>query len=355
PGPLGGPGQKPFLRGAYATMYTHRPWTLRQYAGFASATESNAFYRRSLRGGQRGLSVAFDLPTHRGYDSDHPDVAGDVGMAGVAVESVQDMHALFDGIPLADVSVSMTMSGAVLPILASYVVAAQEQGAKVASLQGTLQNDVLKEFLVRNTYIYPPAPSMRVVGDIIAYCSREMPRFNPISISGYHVQEAGATPALELGITLANGLAYIDRALEAGLKIDSFAPRLSFFFGVGMDFLLEVAKLRGARRLWAELLEQRYAPKSAQSLRRRMHCQTSGVSLTAQDPLNNIVRTTVEALAAVLGGTQSLHTNAFDEAWALPSEAAARVARHTQLVLQHETDLCLTVDPLGGAYAIEAL
>lgn len=348
-------GEFPFVRGVYASMYTERPWTLRQYAGFASAAESNAFYRACLAGGQRGLSVAFDLPTHRGYDSDHPDVAADVGMAGVAVDSVRDMARLFDGIPLSDVSVSMTMNGAVLPILAAFVVTAEEQGVAIDSLQGTLQNDILKEFLVRNTYIFPPAPSLRVVGDIIAYCSKALPRFNPISISGYHVQEAGANPALELGITLANGLAYVDTALSVGLNIDQFAKRLSFFFGVGMDFLLEVAKLRAARKLWATLIRERYDPSDVNSLRLRMHCQTSGVSLTAQEPLNNVVRTTIEALAAVLGGTQSLHTNAFDEAWALPSDDAARVARHTQLILQHETDVCETVDPLGGSYAIEGL
>jgi methylmalonyl-CoA mutase len=355
PATLAPPGEFPFVRGVYASMYTERPWTVRQYAGFASAAESNAFYHACLAGGQRGLSVAFDLPTHRGYDSDHQAVAADVGMAGVAIDSVEDMARLFQGIALSDVSVSMTMNGAVLPILAAYVVTAEEQGFAPSSLQGTLQNDILKEFLVRNTYIYPPAPSLRIVGDIIAYCSRFLPRFNPISISGYHVQEAGANPPLELGITLANGLAYIETALAAGLSIDQFAPRLSFFFGVGMDFLLEVAKLRAARKLWATLVRERYNPQDPNSLRLRMHCQTSGVSLTAQEPLNNIVRTTVEAMAAVLGGTQSLHTNAFDEAWALPSDAAARVARQTQLILQGETDLCATVDPLAGSYAIEAL
>lgn len=349
------PGQYPFTRGAYSTMYTERPWTLRQYAGFANAAESNSFYKRALAEGQRGLSVAFDLPTHRGYDSDHPDVGGDVGMAGVAISSVEDMKALFDGIPLDQVSVSMTMSGAVLPVLASYIVAAEETGVPQAALQGTLQNDILKEFLVRNTYIFGPAPSLRIVGDIIAYCSQHLPKFNPISISGYHVQEAGASPPLELGITIANGLTYVETARRAGLEVDAFAPRLSFFFGVGMDFLLEIAKLRAARVLWASSMRERYAPRDPNSLRLRMHCQTSGVSLTAQEPLNNVVRTTVEAMAAVLGGTQSLHTNGFDEAWALPSDDAARLARNTQLILQHETDLCATVDPFGGAYAMEAL
>lgn len=354
-GSPGAPGQFPFLRGVYPTMYTERPWTLRQYGGFANANETNAFYKQALREGQRGLSVAFDLPTHRGYDSDHPDVAGDVGMAGVAISSVQDMQHLFDGIPLDEVSVSMTMSGAVLPVLASFIVAAEEQGARRAVLQGTLQNDILKEFLVRNTYIFGPTPSLRIVGDIIGFCSQELRKFNPISISGYHLQEAGANPLLELGITLANGLTYVETARRAGLNVDAFAPRLSFFFGIGMDFLLEVAKLRAARKLWATLLQERYAPLDPNSLRLRMHCQTSGVSLTAQEPLNNVVRTTIEALAGVLGGTQSLHTNGFDEAWALPSDDAARVARNTQLILQHETDLCETVDPLGGSYAIESL
>jgi methylmalonyl-CoA mutase len=336
-------------------MYTERPWTLRQYAGFANAAESNSFYKRALAQGQRGLSVAFDLPTHRGYDSDHPDVGGDVGMAGVAISSVEDMKALFDGIPLDQVSVSMTMSGAVLPVLASYIVAAEETGVHQAALQGTLQNDILKEFLVRNTYIFGPAPSLRIVGDIIAYCSQHLPKFNPISISGYHVQEAGANPPLELGITLANGLTYVETARRAGLEVDAFAPRLSFFFGVGMDFLLEIAKLRAARVLWASAMRERYAVRDPNSLRLRMHCQTSGVSLTAQEPLNNVVRTTVEAMAAVLGGTQSLHTNGYDEAWALPSDDAARLARNTQLILQHETDLCATIDPFGGSYAMEAL
>lgn len=351
----GAPGVAPFVRGAYPSMYTERPWTLRQYAGFAGAADTNAFFKQALAQGQRGLSVAFDLPTHRGYDSDHPDVAGDVGMAGVAISSAADMGALFHGIPLADVSVSMTMSGAVLPVLASYIVAAEEQGASRKALQGTLQNDILKEFLVRNTYIFEPAPSLRIVGDIIAFCSAELPKFNPISISGYHLQEAGASPLLELGLTIANGLTYVETARNAGLGIDAFAPRLSFFFGIGMDFLLEVAKLRAARKLWSELMQARHAPKDTNSLRLRMHCQTSGVSLTAQEPFNNVVRTTIEAMAAVFGGTQSLHTNGYDEAWALPSDDAARIARNTQLILQHETDICDTVDPFGGSYAIEAL
>lgn len=349
------PGDYPFVRGPRASMYTHRPWTIRQYAGFSTAEESNAFYRQCLAGGQRGLSVAFDLPTHRGYDSDDLRVRGDVGQAGVAIDSVEDILRLFEGIPLGEISVSMTMNGAVLPIMAAYVVAAREQGVLPEHLSGTLQNDILKEFIVRNTFIYPPAPSMRIVADIIAYCSRHLPRFNPVSISGYHMQEAGATPVQELAFTLADGLEYIESALKVGLSIDDFAPRLSFFFGVGMDFLTEIAKLRAARLLWAELVAERYRPKLSSSLRLRMHCQTSGVSLTAQDPLNNAVRTTVEALAAVLGGTQSLHTNAYDEALALPSDDAARLARNTQLLIQHETDLCRVVDPLGGAYAIEGL
>lgn len=349
------PGEHPFVRGPRASMYTHRPWTIRQYAGFSTAEESNAFYRDSLAAGQRGLSVAFDLATHRGYDSDDPRVRGDVGQAGVAIDSVEDLSRLFDGIPLGDISVSMTMNGAVLPIMAAYIVVAREQGVAPERLSGTLQNDILKEFIVRNTFIYPPAPSMRIVADIIAYCSQYLPRFNPVSISGYHMQEAGATPVQELAFTLADGLEYVESALKVGLSIDDFAPRLSFFFGVGMDFLAEVAKLRAARLLWAELLAERYRPRSPASLRLRMHCQTSGVSLTAQDPLNNAVRTTIEALAAVLGGTQSLHTNAYDEALALPSDDAARLARNTQLLIQHETDLCRVVDPLGGAYAIEAL
>ncbi|HKO51541.1 MAG TPA: methylmalonyl-CoA mutase [Polyangiaceae bacterium] len=348
-------GAYPFRRGPRATMYASRPWTIRQYAGFSTAEESNAFYKRSLAAGQRGLSVAFDLATHRGYDSDHPRVSGDVGKAGVAIDSVEDMKRLFDGIPLGSTSVSMTMNGAVLPILASYIVAAEEQGCAPAQLSGTIQNDILKEFMVRNTFIYPPAPSMRIVADIIEYTSRHMPRYNSISISGYHMQEAGATLELELGFTLADGLEYIRAALARGLAIDQFAPRLSFFFATGMNFFMEIAKLRAARGLWAELVRERFAPADPRSLELRTHCQTSGVSLTAQDPLNNVVRTTVEALASVLGGTQSLHTNAYDEALALPSELSARVARNTQLILQHEAGLTKVVDPWGGSYFMEAL
>ena len=348
-------GEYPFRRGPRATMYASRPWTIRQYAGFSTAEESNAFYKRSLAAGQRGLSVAFDLATHRGYDSDHPRVQGDVGKAGVAIDSVEDMKRLFDGIPLGSTSVSMTMNGAVLPILASYIVAAEEQGFGPATLSGTIQNDILKEFMVRNTFIYPPAPSMRIVADIIEYTSRHMPRYNSISISGYHMQEAGATLDLELGFTLADGLEYIRAALARGLAIDQFAPRLSFFFATGMNFFMEIAKLRAARGLWAELVRERFAPRDPRSLELRTHCQTSGVSLTAQDPLNNVVRTTVEALASVLGGTQSLHTNAYDEALALPSESSARVARNTQLILQHEAGLTKVVDPWGGSYFMEAL
>jgi len=349
------PGEYPFRRGPRATMYASRPWTIRQYAGFSTAEESNAFYKRSLAAGQRGLSVAFDLATHRGYDSDHPRVAGDVGKAGVAIDSVEDMKRLFDGIPLGSTSVSMTMNGAVLPILASYIVTAEEQGFGPATLSGTIQNDILKEFMVRNTFIYPPAPSLRIVADIIEYTSRHMPRYNSISISGYHLQEAGATLELELGFTLADGLEYIRAALSRGLAIDQFAPRLSFFFATGMDFFMEIAKLRAARGLWAELVKERFAPADPRSLELRTHCQTSGVSLTAQDPLNNVVRTTIEALASVLGGTQSLHTNAYDEALALPSELSARVARNTQLILQHEAGLTKVVDPWGGSYFMEAL
>ncbi|MEP7052359.1 MAG: methylmalonyl-CoA mutase [Pseudomonadota bacterium] len=348
-------GQYPFRRGHRATMYTSRPWTIRQYAGFSTAEESNAFYKRALAAGQRGLSVAFDLATHRGYDSDHPRVSGDVGKAGVAIDSVEDMKRLFDGIPLGSTSVSMTMNGAVLPILASYIVTAEEQGVPPARLSGTIQNDILKEFMVRNTFIYPPAPSMRIVADIIEYATLHMPRYNSISISGYHMQEAGATLDLELGFTLADGLEYIRAALARGLNIDQFAPRLSFFFATGMNFFMEIAKLRAARALWAELVRERFAPADTRSLELRTHCQTSGVSLTAQDPLNNVVRTTVEALSAVLGGTQSLHTNAYDEALALPSERSARIARNTQLILQHEAGLAQVVDPWGGSYFMEAL
>ncbi len=349
------PGAFPFLRGAYASMYTGRPWTLRQYAGFSTARESNEFYRKSLAAGQRGLSVAFDLATHRGFDSDHPRVVGDVGKAGVAVDTVEDMALLFDGIPLEQTSVSMTMNGAVLPILAMFIVAAEEQGARLERLSGTIQNDILKEFMVRNTYIYPPAPSMRIVGDVIEYASRCLPRFNPVSISGYHMHEAGAPARLELAFTLADGLSYVRTALQRGLDVDAFAPRLSFFFAVGADFFTEVSKLRAARMLWARLMQKHFSPRDPASLRLRMHCQTSGVSLTAQQPHNNITRTTLQALAAVLGGTQSLHTNAFDEALALPSDFAAQLARNTQLILQHETGVDKVVDPLGGSYFVEAL
>jgi methylmalonyl-CoA mutase len=348
-------GVFPFTRGPYASMYTQRPWTIRQYAGFSTAEESNAFYRNALKGGQKGLSVAFDLATHRGYDSDHPRVVGDVGKAGVAIDSVEDMKILFDGIPLSEMSVSMTMNGAVLPILAQFIVAAEEQGTPMSALSGTIQNDILKEFMVRNTYIYPPAPSMRIVSDIIEFTARHMPKFNSISISGYHMQEAGATPALELAFTLADGLEYVRAAKTKGLDVDDFAPRLSFFFGIGMNFLMEIAKLRAARLLWAELMREHFHPADEKSLMLRTHCQTSGWSLTMQDPLNNVVRTTIEAMAAVLGGTQSLHTNSYDEAISLPTETAARIARNTQLILQEETDITHTVDPFGGSYAMEAL
>ncbi len=349
------PGLPPFLRGPYPTMYVQQPWTIRQYAGFSTAEASNAFYRRNLAGGQMGLSVAFDLATHRGYDSDHPRVAGDVGMAGVAIDSILDMRQLFDGIPLDRMSVSMTMNGAVLPILALYIVAAEEQGVSPRQLSGTIQNDILKEFMVRNTYIYPPEPSMRIVSDIFGYTSREMPKFNSISVSGYHMQEAGATADLELAYTLADGLDYIAAGVAAGLDVDSFAPRISFFWAVGMDFFMEVAKLRAARRLWSELVAERFAPKQAKSLALRAHCQTSGWSLTAQDVANNIVRTTVEAMAAIEGGTQSLHTNAFDEALALPTDASARIARNTQLILQQESGITRFIDPWGGSHFVERL
>ena len=335
-------------------MFANRPWTIRQYAGFATAEESNAFYKRNLAGGQKGLSVAFDLATHRGYDSDHPRVRGDVGKAGVAIDTVEDMKRLFDGIPLGEVSVSMTMNGAVLPVLAAYVVAAEEQGVGAEKLAGTIQNDILKEFMVRNTYIYPPEPSMRIVADIIAYTAQHMPRFNSISISGYHMQEAGATLVQELGFTLADGLDYVRAALSRGLAIDDFAPRLSFFFCIGMNFFMEVAKLRAARLLWAKFMRE-FEAKDPRSLMLRTHCQTSGVSLAEQDPYNNVVRTAYEALAAVLGGTQSLHTNALDEAVALPTDFSARIARNTQLILQHETGVPQVVDPLGGSYYVEAL
>jgi methylmalonyl-CoA mutase len=353
---IGGlPGIPPYLRGPRATMYAQRPWTIRQYAGFSTAEESNAFYRRNLAAGQTGLSVAFDLATHRGYDSDHPRVAGDVGKAGVAIDTVEDMKRLFDGIPLDQVSVSMTMNGAVLPILAFYVVAAQEQGVAPAQLAGTIQNDILKEFMVRNTYIYPPNASMRIVADVIGYCAEHMPRFNPISISGYHMQEAGATCVQELAFTLADGLEYVRAATSRGLPVDSFAPRLSFFFCIGMNFFMEVAKLRAARFLWAKLMQQEFAPQDPRSLMLRTHCQTSGVSLQAADPYNNVIRTTIEALAAVLGGTQSLHTNAFDEALALPTDFSARIARNTQLIVAEETGIRHVVDPLGGSYYLEHL
>ena len=348
------PGFPPYLRGPYPTMYTNQPWTVRQYAGFSTAEESNAFYRRNLEAGQRGLSVAFDLATHRGYDSDHPRVAGDVGMAGVAIDSILDMRALFEGIPLDQMSVSFTMNGAVLPILAFYVAVAEEQGVSPDQLTGTIQNDILKEFMVRNTYIYPPGPSMRIVSDIIEWSSKEMPKFNPISISGYHIQEAGATADLELAYTLADGIEYVRAAIDAGLDVDTFAPRLSFFWGIGMNFFMEVAKLRAGRLLWARLMKQ-FNPQNPKSLSLRTHCQTSGWSLTAQDPYNNVVRTCIEAMAATQGHTQSLHTNALDEALALPSDFSAHIARNTQLFLQEESDTCRVVDPWGGSYHVEKL
>ena len=347
-------GLPPFLRGPYASMYTVRPWTIRQYAGFSTATASNAFYRRNLAAGQKGLSVAFDLATHRGYDSDHPRVAGDVGKAGVAIDSVLDMKILFDQIPLDQMSVSMTMNGAVIPILAFYIVAAEEQGVRPPQLNGTIQNDILKEFMVRNTYIYPPSPSMRIVADIFSYCSQYMPKFNSISISGYHMHEAGAPAHLELAYTLADGLEYIRAGLKAGIAIDDFAPRLSFFWGIGMNFFMEVAKMRAGRLLWARMVKQ-FNPKNGKSMALRTHCQTSGWSLTAQDPYNNVTRTCIEAMAAVLGGTQSLHTNSLDEAIALPTDFSARIARNTQLYLQEETGITEVVDPLGGSYYVEYL
>ncbi len=349
------PGMAPFVRGPKATMYAGRPWTVRQYAGFSTAEKSNAFYRKNLEAGQTGLSVAFDLATHRGYDSDHPRVVGDVGKAGVAIDSVADMKILFDGIPLDKMSVSMTMNGAVLPIMAMFIVAAEEQGVAAEKLAGTLQNDILKEFMVRNTYIYPPSPSMRIVSDIIAYTSTNMPRYNSISISGYHMQEAGATCAQELAYTIADGIEYVRAAIASGLDVDAFAPRLSFFFAIGMNFFMEVAKLRAARLLWSRLMAEEFSPKDPRSLMLRTHCQTSGVSLTAKDPYNNIMRTTIEAMAATLGGTQSLHTNSFDEALALPSEFSARIARNTQLVLKEETGITKVVDPLAGSYYVENL
>jgi methylmalonyl-CoA mutase len=348
------PGLAPFVRGPMATMYAGRPWTVRQYAGFSTAEESNAFYKRNLAGGQQGLSVAFDLATHRGYDSDHPRVVGDVGKAGVAIDSVEDMKILFGDIPLDKVSVSMTMNGAVLPILANYIVAAEEQGIGQEKLAGTIQNDILKEFMVRNTYIYPPAPSMRIIGDIIEYTSQKMPKFNSISISGYHIQEAGANNALELAFTLADGIEYVRAAIDKGLDVDSFAPRLSFFFAIGMNFFMEASKLRAARYLWSKLMSE-FKPKNPKSSMLRTHCQTSGWSLTEQDPYNNVIRTTIEAMAAVLGGTQSLHTNALDEAIALPTDHSARIARNTQLVIQEESGICNVVDPLGGSYYVESL
>jgi methylmalonyl-CoA mutase len=348
------PGLPPFLRGPYSTMYVRRPWTIRQYSGFSTAEESNAFYRRNLAAGQKGLSIAFDLATHRGYDSDHPRVAGDVGMAGVAIDSIEDMRILFDGIPLDQMSVSMTMNGAVLPVLALYVVTAEEQGVGPKQLTGTIQNDILKEFMVRNTYIYPPSPSMRIVADIFKYTAAKMPRFNSISVSGYHMQEAGATQDLELGYTLADGLEYVRTGLAAGLGIDEFAPRISFFWAIGTNFFMEVAKLRAGRLLWAKLIEQ-FNPKNPKSLALRTHCQTSGWSLTAQDVYNNVVRTCIEAMAATQGHTQSLHTNSLDEAIALPTDFSARIARNTQLYLQLESGTTKVIDPWGGSYYVERL
>ncbi|HEY5411717.1 MAG TPA: methylmalonyl-CoA mutase [Caulobacteraceae bacterium] len=350
----GYPGVPPYVRGPYPTMYVTNPWTLRQYAGFSTAEESNAFYRRNLAAGQKGLSVAFDLATHRGYDSDHERVKGDVGMAGVAIDSIYDMRTLFDGIPLDQISVSMTMNGAVLPIMALYIIAAEEQGVAPEQLSGTIQNDILKEFMVRNTYIYPPEPSLRIVADILAYCAERMPRFNSISVSGYHMQEAGATADLELAYTLADAIEYVRTGVTAGLDVDAFAPRLSFFWGVGMNALMEVAKLRAARRLWAELMAE-FAPKDPRSSMLRCHCQTSGWSLAAQDVFNNVARTAIEAMAAVFGGTQSLHTNALDEAIALPTDFSARIARNTQLLLQLESGIACTVDPWGGSWRLERL
>ncbi|TPJ77833.1 methylmalonyl-CoA mutase [Mesorhizobium sp. B2-6-2] len=349
------PGLPPFMRGPYPTMYVQQPWTIRQYAGFSTAEESNAFYRRNLAAGQKGLSVAFDLATHRGYDSDHPRVAGDVGMAGVAIDSILDMRQLFDGIPLNEMTVSMTMNGAVLPIMALYIVAAEEQGGAQNDLTGTIQNDILKEFMVRNTYIYPPKPSMRIVSDIFAYTSRHMPKFNSISISGYHMQEAGATADLELAYTIADGIEYARAGVAAGLDIDRFAPRLSFFWAIGMNFFMEVAKLRAARLLWSNLMKKNFAPKDERSLSLRTHCQTSGWSLTAQDPYNNITRTMIEAMAATQGHTQSLHTNSFDEAMALPTDHSARIARNTQLILQKESGTTRIIDPWGGSAYVERL
>ncbi len=348
------PGLAPYVRGPMATMYAGRPWTIRQYAGFSTAKESNAFYRKALAAGQKGLSVAFDLATHRGYDSDHPRVSGDIGKAGVAIDSVEDMKILFDGIPLDQMSVSMTMNGAVIPILAGYIVAAEEQGVSHEQLTGTIQNDILKEYLTRNTYIYPPSPSMRIISDIMAYCSKEMPKYNTISISGYHMMEAGANSVLQTAFTLADGVEYVKAALKSGLDVDTFAPRLSFFFGIGMNFFMDIAMLRAARFLWHRLMSQ-FNPKSLQSSMLRTHCQTSGWSLTEQDPYNNVIRTTLEALSAVLGGTQSLHTNSFDEAIGLPTDFSARIARNTQIIIQDESQICHVIDPLGGSYYLESL
>jgi methylmalonyl-CoA mutase len=348
------PGMAPYVRGPMATMYTGRPWTIRQYAGFSTAKESNAFYHKALAAGQKGLSVAFDLATHRGYDSDHPRVAGDIGKAGVAIDSVEDMKILFNGIPLDQMSVSMTMNGAVIPILAGYIVAAEEQGVAHDKLEGTIQNDILKEYLTRNTYIYPPAPSMRIVSDIMAYCSKEMPKYNTISISGYHMMEAGANSVLQTAFTLADGVEYVKAALKSGMDVDTFAPRLSFFFGIGMNFFMDIAMLRAARFLWYRLMS-RFNPKNAKSSMLRTHCQTSGWSLTEQDPYNNVIRTTLEAMTAALGGTQSLHTNSFDEAIGLPTDVSARIARNTQIIIQEESQICHVIDPLGGSYYLESL
>ena len=349
------PGQAPFTRGIRATMYTNRPWTIRQYAGFSAAEETNAFFKKALSAGQKGLSVAFDLATHRGFDSDHPRVKGDVGKAGVAIDTVEDMKRLFKDIPLDQMSVSMTMNGAVLPVLASFIVAGEEQGVSQDQLSGTIQNDILKEFMVRNTYIFPPAPSMRIISDIIGHTAEHMPKFNSISISGYHMQEAGANLVQELAFTLADGLEYVKAAAEKGLDVDKFAPRLSFFFCIGMNFFMESAKLRAARTLWARWMEKLFNPRDERSLMLRTHCQTSGASLAEQDPYNNIIRTTIEAMAATLGGTQSLHTNSFDEAISLPTDFSARIARNTQLILQHETGITDTIDPLAGSYYVENL
>lgn len=348
------PGLAPYTRGPMTTMYAGRPWTIRQYAGFSTAKESNAFYHKALAAGQKGLSVAFDLATHRGYDSDHPRVAGDIGKAGVAIDSVEDMKILFDGIPLNEMSVSMTMNGAVIPILAGYIVAAEEQGVSHEQLSGTIQNDILKEYLTRNTYIYPPGPSMRIISDIMAFCSKSMPKYNTISISGYHMMEAGANSVLQTAFTLADGVEYVKAALKSGMDVDTFAPRLSFFFGIGMNFFMDIAMLRAARTLWHRLMSQ-FNPKNPKSSMLRTHCQTSGWSLTEQDPYNNVIRTTLEAMSAVLGGTQSLHTNSFDEAIGLPTDFSARIARNTQIIIQEESQVCHVVDPLGGSYYIESL